>query len=1330
MTIRDPFNGTTNTRINVLALQYRVGTSGSWTTLLGTGYQSIGQANTTGTVPVNVQPRSVILPANCNNQAEVQLRWVYKDSIGAGARPSFAIDNINITGQPASTNQVNLSLSASTGSESAQTVITVTATANNNVTTNETVTLSASGVGITSSDYAFSSPNITIINGSNTGSVTFTIQNDQFNEGTEIANINISNLSSGLAAGSISTLPVTILDNDSTILLTGLNIPSTTQTFDLLGTSGTGLNQYPFGVFILEQTSTTNANVDGLYRAGDGSSSTGDAYSFGTGTNADRALGSISSGSFSPTFFGIQLLNATGQTFNGLDLAYVGEQWRDGGNTGGDSLVFEYSTNATNLNSGTWQRVNALKFNSPVQSGVSGALNGNLPANRAALSTSLTNLGNIAPNATIWVRWIDFDVTGNDHGMAIDSFVATPRQIACPEPTQPVASLTTSNLAGSSVTLNWSGGNGPNVLIVARQGNAVADAPVDGQNYTASSAFGAPSSALGSGFVVYAGSAATGTVNVTNLIAGNTYHFAAYSYDCNPGEYNTTTPAITQALIPVIPAMSVTPTVLAAFTAQANTNSNTDSITVNGANLGTPILLTTNAPFLISTTFAGPYGTSLSLPLNSGAVPNTRIYVRMLAAAANTFQDTLFISSQGVTTVKIVLNGTATASGAFPSVHPLCSGNYSFNQWAASNAAATYPSSMSFHTTSTMDPNATVSMNGTYTAAYNLTGGSRINGIGADGIAFANTGTASNGGHLGTAVLGLNTLGRTNVAVSWLNGTQSVGSGTPTPRDYRMRLEYRVGGGPWQVVPGAEYQTLGTAQGNTQNFGPIVLPQDAENQPVVYLQWRYFQQASNNGGSRPAIRLDEISVTSTGIATGATDLVAVSSSETDTLYSTMTGPVNTDSDGAQIFAFTLRDGGVNGVTDNLPTSLSGIQFTAGPLHTAGNFTQVFQAVALFDGATKLADAVLTNGTIDFTGLTLQVADGTNRTLQLRATLSPSGQLIDKSHIQLELSDGTLSLSNPCNSSPLTSSQIFTDGTKNVVEVTAIDFVFSNISQPITVNQSFSLTVEAVDQWLNRDTDPRAVVLTLANGSGNLSSAAGLGPVNMTNGSFTWSDLVYDVVEAFTIQANDPMSFVDGDTTLNAVPLCVNPSNATGLTFSNINATDLTVQWQNGSGTGRILVVSQGSPVATGPTDGQTYTANAAFGTPAAALGTGFVVYSGNGTTTNINGLTANTLYHFALYEFDCTPVKYATGTTGNQTTASVSSISTEDVTLFHAYPNPAEAGTPIIFNQSVHAALFDLSGRQMKASAQKGQISTEGLPAGVYILRTDSGQAVRILITR
>src|SRR6185503_15105765 len=40
MTIRNPYNGSSNTRINEFSLQYRVGTSGTWTTLLSTAYDN------------------------------------------------------------------------------------------------------------------------------------------------------------------------------------------------------------------------------------------------------------------------------------------------------------------------------------------------------------------------------------------------------------------------------------------------------------------------------------------------------------------------------------------------------------------------------------------------------------------------------------------------------------------------------------------------------------------------------------------------------------------------------------------------------------------------------------------------------------------------------------------------------------------------------------------------------------------------------------------------------------------------------------------------------------------------------------------------------------------------------------------------------------------------------------------------------------------------------------------------------------------------------------------------------------------------------------------
>ncbi|PWV47434.1 Ig-like domain-containing protein [Chitinophaga sp. S165] len=96
MTLRNPYDGTSNTRINEVTLQYRVGTTGNFTNITGIEYQS-GTTQQTGsgvTTPQDSAHRSLVLPAACDNQPVVQLRWVNRQISGAGSRPSFAIDNI------------------------------------------------------------------------------------------------------------------------------------------------------------------------------------------------------------------------------------------------------------------------------------------------------------------------------------------------------------------------------------------------------------------------------------------------------------------------------------------------------------------------------------------------------------------------------------------------------------------------------------------------------------------------------------------------------------------------------------------------------------------------------------------------------------------------------------------------------------------------------------------------------------------------------------------------------------------------------------------------------------------------------------------------------------------------------------------------------------------------------------------------------------------------------------------------------------------------------------------------------------------------------------
>ncbi|CAD5953597.1 DUF4347 domain-containing protein [Planktothrix agardhii] len=120
------------------------------------------------------------------------------------------IANFNIT-IPAP--KVNLTASTTTASEAGATAITLTATAEGNVVGAQTLDLALTGTA-SAADFTGTIPTqITIPDGSNTGQVTITVNNDLLAEGTETATLTISNPSTGIALGTTTNQSVTINDN-------------------------------------------------------------------------------------------------------------------------------------------------------------------------------------------------------------------------------------------------------------------------------------------------------------------------------------------------------------------------------------------------------------------------------------------------------------------------------------------------------------------------------------------------------------------------------------------------------------------------------------------------------------------------------------------------------------------------------------------------------------------------------------------------------------------------------------------------------------------------------------------------------------------------------------------------------------------------------------------------------------------------------------------------------------------------------------------------------------------------------------------------------------
>lgn len=230
----------------------------------------------------------------------------------------------------------------------------------------------------------------------------------------------------------------------------------------------------------LAQTSTNiawadNSTLPGVYssrptyNSGNGSSNTGALYSFGVaGTNpvGDRALGSVGSGSTGTVYWGVKLTNNTGATITSLDIAFVGEQWRNGGATSpavsvAQTVDFQYQVAATGINTPTsgWVDYNALDFTSPTFGTTAPAtLDGNAAANRVLKTSNMPV--NIAPGQEIWLRWMDIDHTGNDHGLAVDDLSITANGGAV-DPAPTVSGTTPVNGAtnvaiNSSISINFS----------------------------------------------------------------------------------------------------------------------------------------------------------------------------------------------------------------------------------------------------------------------------------------------------------------------------------------------------------------------------------------------------------------------------------------------------------------------------------------------------------------------------------------------------------------------------------------------------------------------------------------------------------------------------------------------------------------------------------------------------------------------------------------------------------------------------------------------------------------------------------------------------------
>jgi hypothetical protein len=130
--------------------------------------------------------------------------------------------------------------------------------------------------------------------------------------------------------------------------------------------------------------------------------------------------------------------------------------------------------------------------------------------------------------------------------------------------------------------------------------------------------------------------------------------------------------------------------------------------------------------------------------------------------------------------------------------------------------------------------------------------------------------------------------------------------------------------------------------------------------------------------------------------------------------------------------------------------------------------------------------------------------------------------------------------------------------------------------------------------------------------------------------------------------NNPMS----RSTLSAEPA----SQAGIISFSNVGATQLTLDWApRGDGSNVIVVAREAADILTDPIDGTSYSGNNDF-TLAENYATDHrVVFNGSGTGATITNLNPNTTYYFRAYEYNgsATTCNYLTSTGSSSDTTTI-----------------------------------------------------------------------------
>ncbi len=261
------------------------------------------------------------------------------------------------------------------------------------------------------------------------------------------------------------------------------------------------------------------------------------------------------------------------------------------------------------------------------------------------------------------------EITHNSEGASIKRVLVSGVRLMA-EPTVQSA-ITFGNTTGSTIEVNFSGGNGSRRILVARKLNPVSWAPSDGSGVNANSDFSSAIDMGDSNKVIYDG--AGNSVIVSGLNVGTLYHFAVYEYNVASGNsqnYLIDSPGRGNISSLSISTLYVTPDSLNFGLAVVSGSIIEKSFMLEG-NFLSPESgnITVSAPvgYQVSVVSKANYASTLEIPYTDSSIRKT-IYVCFIPTENTIYSGIISIAGGGAVEVNVAVNGKGVSSSTLPSM--------------------------------------------------------------------------------------------------------------------------------------------------------------------------------------------------------------------------------------------------------------------------------------------------------------------------------------------------------------------------------------------------------------------------------------------------------------------------------------------------------------------------------------------------------------------------------------------------------------------------------------------------------------------------------------